>query len=120
MLYYSEILNKKFVTEEELRAAEEKYAQKQKEKENEAIQRKEDAKKVEDAANHFLEVKRETSKTVQAAYDEFVKLRDQFIQKYGGWHYTFTSTNDGEKLSLIENKDDWKTFGDFLSIFKLF
>ncbi len=113
MLYYSEILNKKFVTEEELRAAEEKFALAKKEKEEADNIKKEDAKKVEEALQHLLKVKKEANKAVATAQDEYLKLRDEFVKKYGSWHYTYTD-KDGERYEFFGSiKDIFTDFFEF-------
>lgn len=111
MLYYSEILNKKFVTEQELKDAEAKYAQEKADKDLALKIKKEKAKQVEDALTHLLEVKKEASKTVKVAEDAYLKVRDEFVKQYGSWHYTITDENDDSYIV----SESWGSWGKILS-----
>lgn len=113
MLYYSEILNKKFVTEEECKEAEAKFALEKTKKEEALKVKAEDAKKVEEALQNVLKVRKEANKTIAAAEEEYLKLRDEFVKKYGSWHYTITDKN-GE---TVEFTDTWTSLGKIFSDF---
>lgn len=81
MRIYSEITKKEYKTVEECLADEKQFSEAkvkaEKEKELLAQQRKEDAKKIEDAYKAILD-----------ANKHYTELRDKFIEKYGSFHMT--------------------------------
>lgn len=86
MLYYSEVLDKKFKSEEECVQAEAKYAEEQKaaKEKAEALsrERKDRAKEVEDAYAAAI-----------TAQKEYRKLLNQFVKDFGSFHMTFSTDN---------------------------
>ena len=104
--YYSKLLNKPLDTWEELQEAELAYHKANDEKLKLAEERKTDAKKVEDAYKHLLEVKAKAMKEIKEAEDMYLKEKEAFINKYQSYHMTYTNNNGVESLSvsdLIEN-----------------
>ena len=87
MKYYSETLKKLFDTEEEVKKAETLAIQEETKKkelaETKRKERAEDAKAVEEAL-----------KAVKVAEDEYYKKLNEFIKKYGYFHYTSKDVND--------------------------
>lgn len=85
MKYYSEVLKKTFDTEVDCKNAEKEYERvekkKREEKEKKDLQRKADAKIVEDA----YEAMREAEKAYEDALNDFVKT-------YGSYHKTYTTS----------------------------
>ena len=91
-IYYSEVLNKRFDTEEECLKAEKEYAEKlaaQKEAEKKAKDEKASrARAVEDAYKVF--------KDAEKAY---VELRNKFVEDYGQFHMTYKDKTPVQSLS---------------------
>lgn len=87
MKYYSETLNKLFDSTNDLEKAEKKHAEEEARKkelvENKKKQRAEDAKKVDEAF-----------KALKEAEDNYHKVIDEFIKKYGYYHFTSTDAED--------------------------
>lgn len=111
--YYSRELKQVFDTVEELKAAELKLHQEQEEKEKARLVKSEDAKKVEDAYKHLLEVKRQAAKEIEEAEKMYYEQRNAFIEKHGSYHMTYTNTDGKECLSVSDLVDSiWSAFGN--------
>ena len=111
--YYSRELKQVFDTVEELKAAELKLHQEQEEKEKARLVKSEDAKKVEDAYKHLLEVKRQAAKEIEEAEKMYYEQRNAFIEKHGSYHMTYTNTDGRECLSVSDLVDSiWNAFGN--------
>ena len=94
MKYYSETLDKFFNTEKEALDVEKRAIEEEaKKKELEAVtkkQRAEDAKAIEDAL-----------KAVKTAEENYYKLMNEFIKKYGYYHYTSKDPKDFPSMFSI-------------------
>lgn len=95
MKYYSEKLRKVFNTADECASAEKEYddklAAERIKREELTNTRKARAKEVEEAY-----------KAASKAYDNWLELRNKFIEDYGSWHMTI-STRDGTDLFNLAN-----------------
>jgi predicted transcriptional regulator len=147
MKYYSDKLDKKFETVEELETAEKDYDAKETEKKALAETRKAESKEVVDAFKKFQGIKQDSLKElnkkiaelkdtytseVEKAKEEYMsKIGDaetdystklnEFIKKYGSFHYSYTSDNlDESDNSIIKELFDSFNFADILDIFNLF
>ena len=110
--YYSNELKQVFDSLEELKAAELKLHEEQEAKEKARLVKSEDAKVVEDAYKHLLEVKAKAAKEIEEAEKMYYEKRNQFIQKHGSYHMTYTNTNGVECLSVSDLIDSvWNAFG---------
>jgi len=87
MIIYSEDLKRKFDSVEECQAAEAEYAEEQKKLAEEKKHLKEER------AARAKEVD-EAFKKIRVAQDEYNELLKAFINDYGSYHSTYTSTND--------------------------
>ena len=76
--YYSKVLKQPFDTLEELRAAEEKVKALEKAKD----EKKEDAKKVNDAYLNYIEVGKKANEMLAEARKNYETLKDEFIKKH--------------------------------------
>ena len=111
-LYYSKELKQLFDTVEEMKEAEFKYHQEMDEKEKVSKVKREDAKKVEDAYKHLLEVKAKAAKEIGEAEKMFHQEKKNFIEKYRSYHQTYTNVNGEECLSVSDIADAlWSAFG---------
>ena len=111
-LYYSVELQQLFHSIEEMKEAEFKHHQEMDEKEKASKLKREDAKKVEDAYKHVLEVKAKAVKEINEAEKEFYMEKKKFIEKYGSYHQTYTNVNGEECLSVSDLADAiWNAFG---------
>ena len=106
MKYYSEELKKIFDSEKELEKAESAFALEKAEKEKKLEVKKAEAKKVEDAYKKVLEIRKEAYKQIEDAENEFYKLRQEFVDKYGSWHMTYTN-KDGEDKFYVSDTFNW-------------
>lgn len=88
MKYYSDVLNKVFETEKELRQAEKTFEEK-KQKELEAAKEAEakQLKLKEERESRAKEIE-EAIKTRDEAQKKVNELTNAFIRDYGSWHYT--------------------------------
>lgn len=146
MKYYSDKLDKKFDTVEELETAEKEFEVKEAEKKTLAETRKTESKEVIDAFKKFQEIKQDSLKElnkkiaelkdtytseIEKAKDEYMnKIGDaetdystklnEFIKKYGSFHYSYTSDNLDESDDTIRELFDSFNFSDILNIFNLF
>lgn len=92
-IYYSELLNRQFATEEECLAAEELYekevlakqAAENKEKEEKAVR----AKEIENAYKEF----RDAEKVYADKRNAYIGLRNDFVKDYGQFHMTVRDDN---------------------------
>ena len=99
MKYLSEKTNKTYATVEELEKDEKKFDLAQKEKENALSKKKEDAKKVQDAYQNLLDIRKKYYEDIKKAEQNYYILKNQFIEKYGCWHMTYTNNNGEENIS---------------------
>ena len=105
--YYSKLLNKPFDTLDELKQAEDAYHKANEEKIKLAEEKREDAKKVEDAYKHLLEVQKKAQAEIKEAEDMYLKERNSFIQKHNGYHMTYTNRNGEETLNVSDLIDSF-------------
>ena len=113
MKYYSEKLSEAkgramtFDSPEKLEEAEKEYDEKHAVELRRAEERKNDAKKVEDAYKRTLEVRREASKAIDDADRAYREARDAFVKKHGSYHMTYTNSNGKELLTFGDLWDDF-------------
>lgn len=112
--YYSKLLKQPFETLEALRAAEAKVRAAEKAKD----EKKEDAKKVNDAYAKYVEVVNRTNKEVIEARKAYEDLKAAFIKKYGSYHMTYTSPdgNETREVSEIYTSNMFDTLSDFAAL----
>ena len=91
MKYYSEVLNKTFDSEKECLSAELKAKQ-----EKEAKERAEAEKRNARAAD--AKVVEEARKNMVQAQENYENVLNQFIQKYGSYHFSVDSDKDLPRL----------------------
>ena len=110
--YYSNELKQVFDSVEELKAAESKLHEEQEAKEKARLEKTADAKVVEDAYKHLLEVKAKAAKEIEEAEKMYYEKRNEFIQKHGSYHMTYTNRDGEEFLSVSDLIDSvWNAFG---------
>lgn len=95
MKYYSESLKKVYDSEKECQDAEREYAEKvaAEKAEREKLQkaRKERAAEVESARQAYLE-----------AQKSYIELRNKFINDFGGWHMTVSTSTPRDLIDLFD------------------
>ena len=82
-VYYSEILDNYFASEEECKLAERKYREAKRKENQEKKIREEEMSKLEAAYQHVLEVEKQADQMVNEAEEEYEKIFTAFIEKYG-------------------------------------
>lgn len=110
MKYYSEKLDKMFTTAKELEIAEVAYDEAHKAELKAKEEKKVDAKKVEDAYKNYLSVCKKATQMVNEAEDEWLKARNEFIEKHGSYHMTYTNTDKGESIKVASIFDLFEDF----------
>ena len=110
VIYYSEVLNKQFDSEEELLAAEQVYldaevAKVQKEAKLKA-ERTERAKEVEQAYKDYNDA---YDKAVDKE-NHYIELLNAFISDYGSFHMTFRNSEDKVNNSLESIREIFRNF----------
>jgi Skp family chaperone for outer membrane proteins len=110
--FYSRELKQVFDTLDELKMAESKHHEKLDAEAKAKMEKTADAKKVEDAYKHLLEVKAKSAKEIREAEQMYNKERNAFIEKHGSYHMTYTNRNGEECLSVSDLVDSiWEAFG---------
>jgi len=84
--YYSKLLKKPFDTLEELKTAEDEYNKVNAEKIKLAEEKKADAKAIEESYQKAMNTRKLAGQMIQEADAEYIKLRNEFIKKYGSYH----------------------------------
>lgn len=131
--YYSKLLKEPFNSIEDLKAAEKKYQDQQKEKLAKIDEKKLLAKKVEEAYSKYTNMLEKGNKDISdfvtkvrseqnEAYNEYLSARNDFIEKYGSFHMTFV---DKKPQVDTNNVADFKrvyedTLNNFFDVFKSF
>jgi hypothetical protein len=110
MKYYSEKLKKLFDAEKELISAEKTFDEQALVQKKELDIKKDFAKKVEDAYKEYVKTVRETNKIVSDTHGVYIKLRNDFINKYGSFHMSFTDKSHFETQSLTDLFDIFRFF----------
>ena len=111
--YHSYKLDKDFTTIKELQEAESAFEKQQAEKALATAERKADAQKVEDAFRAITAAREEAAKMIQEATENYYTARQQFIDKYGSYHATYTSNDNGITFSDFCNV----LFGNIFDLF---
>lgn len=113
MKYYSEKISEAegkpavFGTQKELEEAERAFDGKRALEARKADERKADAKKVEEAYRHSLDVRRKATKEIEEADKAYREERSKFVGKYGSYHMTYT---EGDGKGLLSFGDLWDDF----------
>ena len=112
--YYSKVLKQPFDTLEELRAAEEKVKALEKAKD----EKKEDAKKVNDAYLNYIEVGKKANEMLAEARKNYETLKDEFIKKLKVYHASYTSPDGKESYEVTEvfSSNMIDTANDFVTL----
>lgn len=113
--YYSNVLNKPFDTLKALQEAEAAESAKREAEERKTEQKKADARKVEVAYQHLIDVKAESCKAIKEAEEAYVKAKQAFIDKYGSYHFTYSSRDGNVTLGVSDIVDT--IFSNFFDIF---
>lgn len=107
--FYSKILNKPFDNLEELKKAEKEYSDKKILELQKSNEKKTAAKKVEDARLKYVKLvetnnttRKQLKENENKTYQEYMELRNAFIDKYGFYHCTFTKSNSAEGLPIFD------------------
>ena len=96
--YISDITGKEYGSEEELKREEKAFKEaekaarakaEEKEREQKITERTTRAKEIEEAYKDFKDFQTECSKKIQEKWDNFVALRNSFIEDYGEYHTTY-------------------------------
>lgn len=95
MKYYSELTKKVYDTEKELNEAEGVHTRAQKEKEEKLAVKKDEANKVVEAYKETIAVRKECNDRINAADKKFMDLKNEFIKKYGSWHMSYSTLDEG-------------------------
>lgn len=98
IVYRSKLLNKYFEEYDDMLRAEAEFKRQNEAKLQKVEEKKTAAKKVEDAYKKALEVRKEAYKQIEDAENDFYKARQEFVDKYGSWHMTYTNENGEDKF----------------------
>ena len=120
--FYSKLLKKPFDTVDELTKAEDEYNKAHALEIQKAEEKKSRAEEIKDAYAEFLKVREEAKKEVEAvetkanervraAKQNYLKLRDKFVDDYGGYHMTYTNSDGEESFDI-----GWPSLSDFWRI----
>lgn len=113
IVYRSKLLNKYYESYDDMLREEAEFKRQNEEKERAKAEKTADAKKVEDAYKHLLEVKRQAVKEIEEAEKMYYEQRNAFIEKHGSYHMTYTNTDGRECLSVSDLVDSiWNAFGN--------
>ena len=106
MKFYSEKTNKLYNSKEELESGEKELAEKEAEKAKLTEARKTRAEAIEAAYKDLIDTRKaameEASKKIKEKEDTYYELRSAFIKDYGSYHMTYSSTNDGDRISVSD------------------
>ena len=100
--YYSKKLNKPFDTLDELRESEQEFKDEEAKKQEVIDAKKELAKRVESSYKTYIEtlngcreelekVQKSLNESVAKSYNEYINAKNEFIEKYGSFHMTYTN-----------------------------
>lgn len=112
MKYYSEKLKKLFDTEKELRSSEKEFELLEAEKKKKLELKKARAKEVEDAYKAYATKVKEAELENKKLYDEYLKLRNEFVSDYGSYHMSYTESGI-TKTTLADLINEIFGFGTF-------
>ena len=81
-------------------------------------EKKEDAKKVNDAYINYVNVAQKANKEILEAKKVYEDLKAAFVKKYGSYHMTYTSPDGKETRSVSEvySNNVFNTFMDFADL----
>lgn len=120
--YYSKILNKPFDTLEELTKAEREYQDKKSLETKKIDEKKEEAKKVKVAYDNYIKTVEESNKVIKElrdkdykAYQTYVELKNNFIEKYGYFYQCYYKKSNNDEIPSIYF--DTPTLSDLLEEF---
>ena len=102
MLYTSEVTGKSYKTVEELEKAEALVAEEKAAKEKLVAEKTERANEVKAAYEEYLKIKEECVLKVSEAEKRYTDLRDKFAQDYNGYHMTYTVSNGKKTVTFGE------------------
>lgn len=114
-LFKSEITGKVYESEQECLDAEKEHNEIVLKQSKEKEERKASADEIKKAYEDYLNLCTENKKKEQEAYNGYLKLRNEFVDKYGSYHLTVTRKND---LKPVVDFDDFnKTVRTFFNNF---
>ena len=117
--YYSRLLKKPFDSLDALEKAEEEYDKAHAAEIERAEKKKARADEIKSAYEAFLkeradarkaveEVETKANESVKEAKSRYLKLRDEFVKDYGGYHMTYTNSDGEESFDI-----GWPAISDF-------
>ena len=109
--FYSNVLNQKFDTVEELEAAEKAHQEEQIKKETALATRKADAQKVDDMWQKLVEARKNAMLSIKEAEKDYSEAVNEFVKKYGSYHKTYSSSDGKYVLGVGDIIDQF--FSDF-------
>lgn len=112
--YYSNVLKKVFNNVEDLKKAEKEYEDAHKAEIEKANLKKEKAKEIEQSYKTYVEVIKKANKEIEEARQDYLNLKNKFINDYGYFHMTCSDTDDSQDVSVSD------TINDIFDIFKWF
>lgn len=110
-LFKSEITGKVYESEKECLEAEEAHNALVIKKNKEKEERKEEADKIKSKYEEYLNLCTENKKKETEVYNEYLDLRNKFVDKYGSYHLTISSKDDLKPLA------DFEELSNFVSTF---
>lgn len=93
-LFKSEITGKVYESEKECLEAEKAHNELVAKQSKEKEERKAKADDIKTAYEDYLNLCTENKKKEQEAYNKYIELRNQFVDKYGSYHLTVSTKND--------------------------
>ena len=114
-LFKSEVTGKVYESEKECLEAEKAHNELVAKQSKEKEERKAKADEIKTAYESYLNLCTENKKNEQEAYNGYLKLINEFVDKYGSYHLTVTQKND---LKPVVDFDDFnKTVRTFFDNF---
>ena len=93
-LYKSEITGKVYESEGECMEAEKAHAALIAKEAKGKAERKALADSIKDAYSNYVSLREANKKSEAESYNKYLKLRNEFVDKYGSYHLTLTQTDD--------------------------
>jgi hypothetical protein len=103
VIYKSKKTGKSYSSKEDLKADETKWELAHKAEIEKAENRKKDAEAVETARKHYNEVCKQCDKEKAEAYTAYSTALNDFMKKYGSYHYSVTSKDIDDIEDLFWN-----------------
>lgn len=107
IVYRSKLLNKYYESYEDMLKDEAEYKRQNEEKLKLAEERKADAKAIEEARLKAIQTRKDAAEMIRKAEEEYNKLLNDFVKKYGSYHVTYYDGFGNPVSDLIKTFFNW-------------